>query len=380
MQGRQEYQPRLFSTVNIESLIPKNHLLRKVDVLIDFSFVRELTRPLYCENNGRPSIDPELFLRMQVVCFLYGIKSDRQLCEEVQFNLAYRWFCRLALEEQVPDHSSLTRIRERLGEDIFAKIFDYVVELCRKNGLVRGEKVVVDATLINANASLYSLVERVSLESNEIPADRNHQRKWIKGEKFTNKTHVSRSDPDAEFGGALAARGHLKYKVHNLIDADSRVILDSHASKAGVPDGTVMLDRIKKTNERFDLNIKEISGDRGYGGGENLQALKDRGIKSHIPCFHRDVGSGYDGFEFDKDNDRFKCPAGQFLYPMNTSGDELGRKYRVIGGHCASCPQKDGCKAKARKDSKSRSINVSVFHQIQAETRRQRAQMSSSRK
>ena len=119
MIGRQEYQPTLFSTVNIESFIPKNHLLRKLDRVLDFSFVREMTEHLYCSNNGRPSIDPELFFRIYLIIFLYGIESDRQACDEIQFNLAYRWFCKLALEDTVPDHSSLTKIRDRLGASIF---------------------------------------------------------------------------------------------------------------------------------------------------------------------------------------------------------------------------------------------------------------------
>src|SRR5665213_3497220 len=127
MIGRQEYQPKLFSTVDIEKLIPPNHLLRKIDRVLDLSFVRQLTEHLYCSDNGRPSIDPELFFRIYLIIFLYGIESDRQACEELQYNLAYRWFCRLAIEDSVPDHSSLTKIRDRLGEDTFKKIFDRIV-------------------------------------------------------------------------------------------------------------------------------------------------------------------------------------------------------------------------------------------------------------
>ncbi len=99
MIGQQTYQPKLFSTIDIESLIPKNHLLRKIDKAIDFSFIRDLTASLYCSDNGRPSIDPILFFRIYLVIFIYGIDSDRQACEEIQYNLAYRWFCRLALED-----------------------------------------------------------------------------------------------------------------------------------------------------------------------------------------------------------------------------------------------------------------------------------------
>src|ERR1700761_4656114 len=119
MQGKQEYQSQLFFTANIEKMIPQNHLLRKIDGLLDLSFVRDLTASLYCQNNGRPSVDPELYFRMQIIAYFYGIDSDRRLCEEVEFNLAYRWYCRLSLEDVVPDHSSMTKIRDRLGEKTF---------------------------------------------------------------------------------------------------------------------------------------------------------------------------------------------------------------------------------------------------------------------
>ena len=117
MQGHQEYQEKLFSSINLVSMFPKSHLLMKIDKFLDFSFIHELTQEKYCKNNGRPSIDPEVFFRMQIIGYLYGIKSDRQLCEQIHLNIAFRWFCKFNLEDQVPDHSSLTRIRDRLGEE-----------------------------------------------------------------------------------------------------------------------------------------------------------------------------------------------------------------------------------------------------------------------
>src|ERR1700678_3401288 len=144
----------------MEELIPKRHLLRRIDSVLDFGFVREATRELYCRDNGRPSIDPELFVRICLITYLYNIPSDRQVCEEIQYNLAYRWFCRLSLEDQVPDHSSLTRIRDRLGEKIFKEIFDHIVRLCIEKGIVKGDKVMMDGSLIKADAALSSLVPR----------------------------------------------------------------------------------------------------------------------------------------------------------------------------------------------------------------------------
>jgi transposase len=154
MQGRHEYQPQLFSAIDIESLIPKSHLLRRVDRVLDLSFLAELTAPLYSKSHGRPAIDPEVFVRMVLLGYLYNIDSDRQLCEEVGYNLAYRWFCRLSLKDSVPDHSSMTKIRDRLGEKTYEEIFGYVVNQCSKAGLVKLEQVMVDGSAIRANASI----------------------------------------------------------------------------------------------------------------------------------------------------------------------------------------------------------------------------------
>ena len=159
MIGRQEYQPQLFSAVQIESFVPESHLLRKIDRILDFSFVREMTEHLYADN-GRPSVDPVLFFRIYLIIFMYGIESDRQACEEINYNLAYRWFCRLSLEDSVLDHSSLTKIRDRLGEETFKRIFEKIVNICIEKKLVKAKKIMMDGSFIKADAALDSLVPK----------------------------------------------------------------------------------------------------------------------------------------------------------------------------------------------------------------------------
>ena len=145
--------------VDLESLVHQDHFLRKVERILETSFIRELTAACYASGVGRPSIDPEVFFRMLLVAYLYDIKSDRQLCEDVHHNFAYRWFCRLPLKDKVPDHSSLSRIRDRYGEEIFEALFRRIVEICQKRGLVAPQcRVMTDATLIAADAALDSLV------------------------------------------------------------------------------------------------------------------------------------------------------------------------------------------------------------------------------
>jgi transposase len=169
MQGRHHAHTQLFVYTDIESLIPETYLLRKINRILDLSFIREVTKSYYSDDNGPPSIDPEMFFRMQVISYLYGIDSDRQLCEEIQVSLAYRWFLGLNLEDEVPDHSSLTRIRDRYGEEVFKEVFERIVEQCQKKGLVEGKKVIADATLIKADASLDSMAKRGCHHGSVLP-------------------------------------------------------------------------------------------------------------------------------------------------------------------------------------------------------------------
>lgn len=123
MQGKMRMIDQTSEFFNFDCIIPKDHILKKIDKLIDFEMISKITAPYYCNNNGRPSIAPELFFRMMIIGYLYGIFSDRRLCKEIHFNIAYRWFCKLDFNNTVPHHSSLTRIRDRFGVNIFKEIF-----------------------------------------------------------------------------------------------------------------------------------------------------------------------------------------------------------------------------------------------------------------
>lgn len=296
MQGQQNHQPMLFSVVQIEKFIPKNHLLRRIDETIDFSFVKKITESLYCGNNGRPSVDPEVFIRILLIMYLYGIPSDRQVCEEIEFNLAYRWFCKLSLEDKVPDHSSLTRIRDRFGEKTFKNIFLKILDLCKEKGLIAKDsplKVMMDGSLIEANASLYSLVtneefERLKKEEKETGVKKPYIKERIMGLKFSNKTHTSTSDSDARLAGLGYQQKKLRYKTHEVIDAGSRVILHAKVTNGAISDGSLLKEHIEEAQKNLNMRIDEVTADRGYGYGENLQYLKDQDIKSFVPRFHKE--------------------------------------------------------------------------------------------
>jgi transposase len=213
MQGQHHFEPKVCINLDIESLIPSHHLLRRIDEQVDFSFIHALAAPYYCQCNGRPSIDPEIFFRILVISYLYNIASDRKLCEELQYNLAYRWFCKFSLTEKIPDHSSLTRIRDRLGIDVFQVFFDNILVQCKNKGLVKGERILTDSTLIAANAALDSLQAH-----DPITAQQEQQAQQTRqigltappARKVTNKTHTSQSDPDASLAFKAGTPGGLK--------------------------------------------------------------------------------------------------------------------------------------------------------------------------
>lgn len=341
MQGRQEYQPELFATIDLEAMIPKNHLLRKLDRLLDLSFIREHTKAFYCENNGRPSVDPELFARMVLISYFYGIDSDRRLCEEIQFNLAYRWYCKLSLTQKVPDHSSMTRIRDRLGEATFGKIFEHVVELCRKNGLVKSNQVMTDASLVKADAALDSL-EKIGATDEEIRS----RPAFNKGERYSNQTHVSSSDPDATLANKTGVHKALYYKVHSSADLKSRVILDCRVTTGSTHDTVVFKDQVEAVLKK-DPQVNEWVADRGYGSRENLEFLESKNIRHYVPLWRPQVGAQEEGFVYDNETDRFRCPQGHYLNAGKTV-DEI-KRYSLSLKICKQCPLYETCVTAAEK-------------------------------
>jgi transposase len=354
MQGRHIYRPSS-AIVDMESLVPSNHFLRRVDRVIDLSFIRELTQRFYCEGKGRPSIDPELFFRLVLVGYFYNIKSDRQLCEEVQYNLAYRLFCKIPLNEEVPDHSSLSRIRDRLGGEVFEQFFRKLVKLCEEHGLVKGKSLMTDATLIEANASIDSMKPRDG-QGEEEP----HKGNGLnppKSRKLSNKTHQSATDPDASLAFKEGTPRSLKYKDHVTIDTDKRVIVDAYITTGAAHESQDYIKRIEHIRSMFKWDIEEVIADRAYGSGDNLQTLKDKGIKTYIPLFSGRSGTAsLEGFVYESENDYYRCPAGKTL--GFRSYDCLRRKiYRASAEDCKNCSMKNS----AASDRVSKELKLLAF-------------------
>ena len=380
MQRKQFFDSREKVEIDLESFVPQDHPLRRVNRVLDLSFLRELTTHCYADGLGRPSIDPEVFFRMLLVAYLNNITKDRRLCEETHCNLAYRWFCRLPLKKAVPDHSSMTRTRDRLGEEIFARVFQKIVELCQQKGLVKEDcRVMTDATLIAADAALDSLVHNDPDQARQEAEALRGRTKTVDppaSRKISNQTHTSRTDPDASLAQKRGTPRHLKYKVHQTIDADSRVILDTEVTTGARHDNQPYVQQLQRVRDRYKITIREAIADRGYGSAAIIRTLQQQGIEATIPLWSSRVGNSKylkGGLVYEKERDRFRCPQGKYLHP-NPAICANHKRYASSAKDCRDCPMLSTCPTEAVKKFPHRryvrrNVDQDLFEEVQARMR-----------
>jgi transposase len=359
MMGRQTVdQSQLFYLFNLEEQIPADHLLRRLNPIVTRVLVdlREKLAPFYSDI-GRPSIDPELMIRMLIVGYCYGIRFERKLCEEVKLHLGYRWFCRLQLDDKVPDHStfSVNRHGRFRDSDILRQVFEAVVRACMDVGLVKGEGFAVDASVIEADASRYhgkapdeidwSAPERqtravaeflTALDDEGANADR-------KPAKV-----ISPVDPCSAWTAKANKRVQFGYGLNYLIDIKYAVIVDVEATPARTYDEVAATKTmIKRTEERLGLKPERLAADTAYGTGKFLDWVIGTGITPHIPVW--DMSKREEGilsradFTFDRQRDVYICPQGKFLRTTGTVLDGRTILYRASTRDCGPCPLKPKC-------------------------------------
>jgi transposase len=349
----------LFYLFNLERRIPASHLLRRINPVVTriLGELRERLVPFYSEI-GRPSIDPELMLRMLIVGYCYGIRFERRLCEEVELHLAYRWFCRLDLDDKVPDHStfSVNRHGRFRDSDILRHVFEAVVRACMDAGLVQGEGFAVDASVMEADASRYhgkapdevdwSVPQRQTravkeyLAALDVDAQPNHDRKPPK--------LISPSDPCSAWTAKANKRVQFGYGLNYLIDIANAVIVDVEATPARTYDEVAATKTmITRTQQRLGLKAKRLVADTAYGTGKFLGWLIEAGIAPHIPVW--DKSTREDGtfsradFTFDSDRNLYVCPAGKLLTTTGSAGADHVVRYRARKRDCRVCPLKPQC-------------------------------------
>lgn len=364
MGPKKEAQAALFYEFDLDRHVPFDHVLRQIDRFVDLSGIRSLLAPYYSAT-GRPSIDPELMIRMLLVGYCMGIRSERRLCEEVHLNLAYRWFCRLDLNDAVPDHSTFSKNRHgRFREsDLFRRLFDAVLTRCIAEGLVGGDDFGVDASLIKADASRYTKVDmadwsvpdRVSRATQEYLDTLDDAA--FGGATPVQPKSVSPADPAARYTGANGDRPFFAYSTNYLVDLDNAIIVDVDAT-APIRQAEVEIakEMILRTRERFGLYPEKLVADTAYGSAPMLGWLvEDEGIEPYIPVIDKSQRSdgtfSRDDFAYDQDSDNYTCPADKQLvqfrrtYKRPRSGvDKEGlMRYRASKKDCDVCPLKQQC-------------------------------------
>lgn len=375
MGPRQEAQPALFYEFSLEDHVPQDHLLRSIDRFVDLSSIRSHLADFY-SHTGRPSVDPELLIRMLLVGYCFGIRSERRLCEEVHLNLAYRWFCRLDLSDRIPDHSTFSKNRHgRFREsELLRHLFETTVARCIEEGLVSGQRMAIDASSIEADANKQNSTAKEkwsaeSLDPVDAPRAVREYLDTLDQAAFGAASEVqpkftSHSDPASQWTAARKGPAFFSYSDNYLIDTDHGVIVDVEATRsirqAEVGSTKTMLNRVKA---RFDLHPERLIADTAYGSGPMLGWLVDRKIAPHIPVIDKAVRT--DGtwsradFEWDAENNQYICPEGEALkqFRRNYSDPERGptgkgvAKYQALKHTCQACPSKPKCcpNADARK-------------------------------
>jgi transposase len=380
----------LFHYFSLEEYVPADHLLRLIDRHVDFGFVRERLQGSY-SHTGRPSIDPELLLRLLLVGYLYGITSERRLVDEVRMHLAYRWFTGLGFDQEVPHHSTFSKNRHgRFAEsDIFRELFEEVVRRCLAAGLVEGKHLSVDGTQVAANASRGSRISREQLPAAAQASsavreylealERDNPMASAEGDSQTEAAcqmrgsssglphKISATDPEAAWS---SKRGPAEFAYYDnyLVDNWSCVILGAVATPARLSQEIVAAKQMVVEAQRLPVPVQSLGADKSYGTGEFLSWLSENGIAPHIPVLdRRHQTSGFytqHRFTYVPEENAYRCPAGQLLRYAGRDASSQGHIYRAKPSQCAGCPQKASC-----TPSTHRKLTVSWHEEVRERVR-----------
>lgn len=378
-------QDKLFYSFNLDDHVPRDHLLRGIDQVLDLGDLRKHLAPFY-SHTGRPSVDPELMIRMLIVGYCFGIRSERRLCEEVHLNLAYRWFCRLDLEDSVPDHSTFSKNRHgRFRQsDVFRHLFEAVLRRCMSEGLVGGEGFAIDASVVKADANRARGVPGAEVSALQDNAASRAVREYLDALDATNpsgddddadppetRKNVSLTDPAASWTAAPGGPAFYAYSTNYLIDLDAGIIVDVEATPAHrtmeVESTKTMIDRVE---QRFGLKPDRLVGDTAYGTAPMLAwMVNDKGIAPHVPVWDRserkDGTLSSSEFDWDERAKQYRCPQGHALLserrPFTRPRDHVTKDavviYRASQNDCTGCPMKQQCCPNTPARKIRRSVN-----------------------
>ena len=370
-ESNNEKQTEFYLTLDVLRQIPDDHILKRVDRVVKLGWIRDEVRHLYSGTLGRPSIDPEAAIRLMLAGFFHGIVHDRKLMREAQVNLAYRWFAGYRLDERLPDHSTLSKLRKRWGVDLFRKVFVSTVRQCVEAGLVDAETVHVDATLIRADVSWESIAER---HADEVVRENDDDESDVgRGKK------VSATDPDASLTkGSNHDKPQPRYKQHTAVDDKSGVVVDVGVTTGRTPEASKLVEQVRRVEENTGVKPSKVTADASYATGENFGMLEERGVEAVIPtrkvakqgkCFPSSM------FSYDAKNDHVKCPCGKKL--VRGSRYKNGFYYRSKAADCMKCGLREQC---FPQSSRIRKVRIVYGYTSLVRARRKEARLPVGRR
>lgn len=425
MMGTKERTFAPLVAVSLEALVPQDHFYRHLQRTLDLSFIRELVQDTYAPS-GRPSVDPEVFFKLHLVMFFEGIRSERLLMRQAADRLSVRWYLGYDLNEPLPEHSSLTRIRSRYGIAAFRRFFEAILEQCRQAKLIWGKELYFDATQVKANAALDSLTPRFAVEAHlaalfeteeaeeesqgtdesvqrlpcwadpplalpvalpeamraDLAAANATRHDWIaeEGRQQRDVTHgtyqrtadflVSTTDPDAASMRLKGGGVHLGYQTHYVVDGGKRrIILNVLVTPGEVRENQPMLDLLWRTCFRWRLWPDQVTGDTAYGTADIIGALEQQHIRPYLPLPDWDLRTEFFGqrdFRYEAERDVYLCPAGAELRPLPSGSTDRFIQYRGRPSVCNACPLKAQCTTSDTGRRLSRSHEEASLERVRA--------------
>lgn len=359
MMGKQkQVEPKLFyHGVSLERRISWDHPLRKIDKLVDFTFIRSQVADLYgiC---GNTSVDPAVILKLMFLAFYEDVKSERTLMSQLPCRLDWLWFCGYDIDDETANHSVISKARSRWGLEVFQKFFANILMQCLDAGLIDGETIHVDSSMIDGNASKDSLKCQVRLVGEKLYEGLESEAE-LESEKLNKR--VSTTDPDARLGKKYG-KTTLGYKNHRAVDDKCGIVTATVTTPANVNDEKVLADVIDEHNDNTSIKAKTVAADKAYGTGENYKHLMDRNITPCIshkrPNSNCDKAFNHDKFIYDKQCDCYVCPAGNTLKKVQFSKDKQSMIYRADRKTCQQCPHFEKC---VTSTNKGRQIQRSIY-------------------
>lgn len=361
MMGRESSkQPQLFYTgINLEKRIRKNHPLRRIEALLDLSFISERVKECY-GFNGNVSVPPAVIVKLMLLLVFYNVRSERELMDTVSERLDWLWFLGYDIDWETPNHSVLSKARQRWGVEVFREIFERVVWQCTKAGLVDGRKIFVDASLVDANASNNSVVDRESLKWQvhkgyaELEArleERDDQDGNGGHGGGMNERYVSTTDLDASVVRQGGCKSKLRYKSHRVVDNARRVITATEITTGAVNEGQRLIAGIDGHHGNTGRSAEVVVADSKYGTKENYFACHDRGIAAHIPDLKRIQDKGErragifsaEAFSYEEETDTYICPGGNRLKRRSHHKGRGSSDYGISDKVCSACSLKAQC-------------------------------------